>query len=627
MTQVQSVQIPFSVPTGKDVQGSHDGLADTTNGFPGVLAGLIGSDACGPIDLDDVQPGGNIEPAALAVEPPVDPTSDGGKLAAETGKLLPDDADGIDDEEAQAAVESLLAAMAALGVQEETVGDAAKLVFGAETASVPGSPVLGTGKDLPAHDAGGLQTPVGLADGLAGSSVPIAADLEVGTEQPFAVFDARLTDKGTEGDGSTAKPPVLAGGEYQTEVITEEVQPQGNAVTRHGQKSPDGVMVSGQISEPVAASGGIVSPSEPALQAVGEADVTMSEVKERGDAVLREATGVSDAAGAEVTMESEAERVQVGTGRAEDTLPRTKIHDRWSMAGEQPTEALLEAEKGALDRGTVERRETPSARNAKGEYGSLNSDHRITSATRHGNGMYRDLLRAELLDGEGVPNAVLADDGDGAVVARFVPDARADNDSMTVVVGGRDGTLHSAATRRNEQVNGQAVSAFGATGRTEQLATAEKAGAPEAEHPAQQHADRQAILDQVVRSARLHIERGATRFEMRMEPPRLGKVGVVMELRDGAMTISFRADTESVREILQNSLPQLKAALGAQGLNIDGLDVSASGHGRDGQANTDGRGVPGNGRDRTADDYRSHASLEDPVPSGSRRTGYVEFWA
>ncbi len=128
------------------------------------------------------------------------------------------------------------------------------------------------------------------------------------------------------------------------------------------------------------------------------------------------------------------------------------------------------------------------------------------------------------------------------------------------------------------------VQAAAGMGRVEARAEGTQgSAASHAEKPGEPAVDRQQLTEQVVRSARLNLERGTSRFEMRLDPPSLGRLKVTMDLKDGSLNISFRAENHAVRDALQNSLPQLREALAGQGLSLDGFDVQSSGQGAHGQ--------------------------------------------
>ncbi|HOX05745.1 MAG TPA: flagellar hook-length control protein FliK [Planctomycetota bacterium] len=151
-------------------------------------------------------------------------------------------------------------------------------------------------------------------------------------------------------------------------------------------------------------------------------------------------------------------------------------------------------------------------------------------------------------------------------------------------------------------------------------------GASQAEGRAEPAVDRQRLLDQVVRSARLHMDRGLSRFEMRLDPPSLGRVKVVMDLKDGALSISFKVENQAVKDALQDGLAQLREALNVQGLAVDGVDVQGSGggpaHDAEGRQDPATMGTAPGGADRQEPEPAADGA--EPVRTGS---GLVDCWA
>ena len=136
-------------------------------------------------------------------------------------------------------------------------------------------------------------------------------------------------------------------------------------------------------------------------------------------------------------------------------------------------------------------------------------------------------------------------------------------------------------------------------------------------------------MEQVVRSAQFNLEEGNSRFELRLRPPTLGRMAVTMDLKDGALSISFRVENEAVRELLQSSMPQLRVALAEQGVSLDGLDVQSFEREAGEQQATGGNqsGVgrgPGSGTDARSD------LLDEPVATGADAPvgkGALDYWA
>jgi flagellar hook-length control protein FliK len=152
-----------------------------------------------------------------------------------------------------------------------------------------------------------------------------------------------------------------------------------------------------------------------------------------------------------------------------------------------------------------------------------------------------------------------------------------------------------------------------------------------AQQPAAQEVaeHREAITEQVVRSARFNLARGTTRFELRLEPPTLGRLGVVLDLKEGALSVSFRVENDAVRELLQSSMPQLRASLSAQGISVEGLDVHSSGH-QAGEQQGAGRGPASGGPDSGANVGEGDLPEEAVQPgTGTYSPGgtEVDYWA
>ena len=158
--------------------------------------------------------------------------------------------------------------------------------------------------------------------------------------------------------------------------------------------------------------------------------------------------------------------------------------------------------------------------------------------------------------------------------------------------------------------------------------------------------ERGAVIEQVVRSARLNVAEGSSRFELRLDPPSLGRMAVRLDLEAGALSVSFRVENDSVRDLLQGSLPQLRAALAAQGLTVERFEVAAMDRGEaEGgslPADSGGPNVEGDHKEsgeRQAASGGSDAGAEDGTAGdGSRpegggvtalRTGNgaVDYWA
>lgn len=70
---------------------------------------------------------------------------------------------------------------------------------------------------------------------------------------------------------------------------------------------------------------------------------------------------------------------------------------------------------------------------------------------------------------------------------------------------------------------------------------------------------------------------GGSEARISLYPQHLGQVDIRISVHNGVLEAHFMAETLSGKELLENQLPQLKAALLTQGLQVERLDVSQSG--------------------------------------------------
>jgi flagellar hook-length control protein FliK len=140
---------------------------------------------------------------------------------------------------------------------------------------------------------------------------------------------------------------------------------------------------------------------------------------------------------------------------------------------------------------------------------------------------------------------------------------------------------------------------------------------------------REAVLRQVVRAARLNVAEGSTRFELRLDPPSLGKVGVVLDLREGALSVSFKVESDAVRELLQNSMAQLRSSLSSHGVSVAGLDVEGSGSEAVEQQGAQGWSGFDRGAGASGGEEAEGVAGQEPAATGRDRVreGSIEYWA
>ncbi|GGG80789.1 flagellar hook-length control protein FliK [Paenibacillus radicis (ex Gao et al. 2016)] len=67
---------------------------------------------------------------------------------------------------------------------------------------------------------------------------------------------------------------------------------------------------------------------------------------------------------------------------------------------------------------------------------------------------------------------------------------------------------------------------------------------------------------------------GKTEAKIQLFPEQLGQVDVRITMQNGQLTAVFHTDTVSAKDVLDNQMAQLRAALQAQGLSVDKLEVT-----------------------------------------------------
>lgn len=132
------------------------------------------------------------------------------------------------------------------------------------------------------------------------------------------------------------------------------------------------------------------------------------------------------------------------------------------------------------------------------------------------------------------------------------------------------------------------------------------------------------LLDQLVRSIRLHGGARQSSARMQLDPPQLGRVRIDVRVDGEQVNIDVRTETEAARSLLSERAAHLTAALQQHGLAIERFDVTSELiDDRSGSALDDFGRSP---QDSTA---QSSGHSEHGVPDGepSAATGASELWS
>lgn len=128
----------------------------------------------------------------------------------------------------------------------------------------------------------------------------------------------------------------------------------------------------------------------------------------------------------------------------------------------------------------------------------------------------------------------------------------------------------------------------------------------------------------IVREIEILARAGGGRARLVLEPPALGGLGLRLELRHKVLRLEMVADRLPVADLLARHAPELRAALSAQGLSIERLDVDLR---SDSDTNTSTRDPEGRGSGSPA---RRGPQTATPVPRWLARApdslGAVELY-
>ena len=77
---------------------------------------------------------------------------------------------------------------------------------------------------------------------------------------------------------------------------------------------------------------------------------------------------------------------------------------------------------------------------------------------------------------------------------------------------------------------------------------------------------------------RLNINGPETSLEFQLNPANLGKVGINLTLRDGAVTAQIAVQNEAVKSALESQMVILRENMNNQGLKVEAVEVTIASH-------------------------------------------------
>ena len=98
------------------------------------------------------------------------------------------------------------------------------------------------------------------------------------------------------------------------------------------------------------------------------------------------------------------------------------------------------------------------------------------------------------------------------------------------------------------------------------------------------HAERARLVQRVTRAVTTAHERGGD-LKIRLSPPELGSLKLQVKLTDGVLSARLEAETPQARQVIAESLPQLRERLAEQNIRVERFDVDLMNSGGGGLSN------------------------------------------
>jgi flagellar hook-length control protein FliK len=311
------------------------------------------------------------------------------------------------------------------------------------------------------------------------------------------------------------------------------------------------------------------APASPARKDAGQrADA--SDAADAADAAAKDTRAAADAGDAQ-----DASRVDAKDGEGKDRKIAKEAKDGAAtpaeqilamLRGEAPAEAKPRAADGDGDAAGTDA--LPGGTQAHGKHPTTGD------AMRERQELQRELSQAA---------AGKAGAAEGA-------DKAAAQDSLQAVSGGAHEIAMGDGAAKGPQHSFEALLAA-----AQQAGTAPAAGGADAAAPAQapsvplsQPLDSPDFAPELSASVSLLIKDGVHEAQLQLNPTEMGPVSINIQLEGQQAQVNFHAQHAATREVLERSLPDLAAALQAQGLTLSGGGVFAQSQSSGGQNRGDG---------------------------------------
>ncbi len=193
-----------------------------------------------------------------------------------------------------------------------------------------------------------------------------------------------------------------------------------------------------------------------------------------------------------------------------------------------------------------------------------------------------DDVSQEVSDTAAVDNADSEDVSMSDVIARKLV---ADNDDSQGKAGADDGRSSNTYGRGNDSIKGENAAVPAGSNIVNDIQNSFEAAFDNADY----RVNAADVVDQIVESIKLNSTSELKSMEIQLNPQNLGKVNLLVSVREGVVTAQISAENEQVRKALESQVITLKENIESQGIKIDAVEITVQTNAFDSNQQFDGQ--------------------------------------
>lgn len=193
-----------------------------------------------------------------------------------------------------------------------------------------------------------------------------------------------------------------------------------------------------------------------------------------------------------------------------------------------------------------------------------------------------DDVSQEVSDTAVVDNADSEDVSMSDVIARKLV---ADNDDSQGKAGADDGRSSNTYGRGNDSIKGENAAVPAGSNIVNDIQNSFEAAFDNADY----RVNAADVVDQIVESIKLNSTSELKSMEIQLNPQNLGKVNLLVSVREGVVTAQISAENEQVRKALESQVVTLKENIESQGIKIDAVEITVQTNAFDSNQQFDGQ--------------------------------------